>query len=304
MGRGYSEYDEDEDLDGEEEEGGEPDALADFDEEQRALVEGVLQKQKAQALAEQRAQLRESFQAQGFDLSEDGRPLIADPAKVTGYLSALQPAPSAPKPAPETAQGDDDPRPDMYVDPDGYTAWVERRAELRAQAIVEKKLAELQPRLDQQEAFRLSVSERQALDRVQALIPGSNFSQLGAPEYAEAFQREFLKLLRDAPPQFWGNDESLEMLAAATIPKVLPRKPQERGAGGRWASAQSRDAQLYRDSHQAHPDGTRAPRNPQPTEAEAQAMRRYNMTADEYVALSGPNASLKDYRAAQKKAKK
>jgi hypothetical protein len=284
-----------------EEEGGEAEALADLDDDTRVRVEAYIAQQRGAALAEQTAALRASFQERGFDLSADGRPLVADPAKVLEFSAQFR---QPPTPVAEATAGEViDERPDPISDPDAFGDWVERRIQKGVHAGVEAQMAGLTPRLEQQEAWRLSVAERQALERVQDLIPGSAFSQLGAPEHQEKFQQEFLRLLKGTPAEHWGSDDALEQLAAATIPRVFPRGRQQKDEKGRFVGERSRNAMLYEQSHQAHPDGSRAPRNPQPSDEERKVMNQYDMTPEEYVALSGANVNIEDFRRTQKAGK-
>ena len=304
MGRDYTRDEWDEDEQDTEEGGEQDDELANLDEDTRATVDAYVAKQKTAALAEQRAALRTTFQESGFDLNEDGKPLIADPAKVAAFAGSLGgPLRQAPSPAANAAPepSGDDPKPDMYTDQEAYEQWVERRAEKRLEAALEKRFAELTPRIEQQEQWRLSVAERQTLDRAQALLPGSAFPQLGAQEHQDAFQAAFLDLYRGVPADRRSGltDEDIEQLAAATIPKVLRRGQQGRDDAGRFTGERSRNAALYQQSHQPHPDGTRAPRTPPPTEMEQEQMRRHSLTLAEAQALSGEVVTYEDWKASQ-----
>ena len=309
--RGYEddEQDELEDEEGvaaDEEEGEEaPEALADLDDDTRARVEVYIEQQKQLAVAAQSAAWRMSFQERGFDLSPDGKPLVADPALVVEFASAFrQPTPVAKEQAAAT-ETIEDPRPDPFSDTEAFIEWTDRRAEKRAATLLEEKLAELRPRLDQQEQWRLSQSEREAWERVQSLLPGSAVSQLGAPEHRGPFQTAFLDAYRQVPPENRANlsDDDLEQLAAFTIPKVFPRGQQKRDEQGRYAGERSRNALLYDQSHQAHPDGTRAPRNPPLDENEARIAKQYGMTPAEYRAYSQPGMTIGDHQALKDRAK-
>ena len=305
MERGDYEYDEQDDeqdeegqsAEGEEEEA--PDALADLDDDTRARMEAYIASQRQEAVAHQTAALRASFQERGFDLSADGKPLVADPAKVLEFSAQFR-QPPAPVAKAEINAGEvSDERPDPISDPDAFGDWVERRIQKGVQAGVEAQMAGLTPRLEQQEAWRLSVAERQALERVQDLLPGSSISQLGTPEHRENFQKEFLLLYRGVSPEQRAqiDDDALETLAAATIPKVFPRGQQQKDEKGRWTSGRSRNALLYDQSHQAHPDGSRAPRNPPLHESEARVAKHYGMTPEEYRAMADPEMNIDGYAA-------
>ena len=279
------------------------DELADLGDEERARVEAYAAKREAAAVAARTTEWRTRFQERGFDLTPEGQPLIADAEKVAAFTGTLRPAPVKPSVA-EGGVVEEDPKPDMYADPEGYERWAERRADKRAEALFEKRFAELAPRLEASERFQMSVAERQAMERVQEIIPNSAFSQVGAPEYREAFTREFLAILRGTPKEVWAEDEVLEQMAAATIPKVLPRKAKQRDEAGRYASPRGVNARAYDDSWQGYPDAGRPPRRQEASDEEKRAMRQFNMTPDELVGLSGPAVSIADYRAAQKKQKK
>jgi hypothetical protein len=312
MGRGYTgeEWDDTQD---EETGGAEPepeDELAELDDDTRALVEARVAKATAAATAAQQAQFREAFQAHGFDLNADGRPLVADPQRVREFALGIQQPAAAPAAAPSAAPPvEDDPEPDMYSEPDQWKAWNRKQARKEAAEVFEERFAQFAPRLEQQERFQMTALEERDLRRVMDLlpdVPGNDVRQLAARENQAKFQAAFLQLYRDTPAQMRANisDDDLETLAAATIPKVLPRQRQPRDERQRFASPQSVNARLYGDSWQAHPDGSRAPtRRAEASPEERRVMQEFKMSEKEYVALAGQTVTLDDYRAAQAKEK-
>jgi hypothetical protein len=309
MGRGYTgEQWDDTDVDAEETETDEtPDELAelaDLDDEALDRVKGIIAKREAAAVAARDTALRSSFQERGFDIGLDGTPVISDVEKVASFAGSLRPAPAKPEPAPkaDTADVDDDTIPDPYTQPKEFKAWLTTQNK----AAVQAALTELSPRLERTEAFQMSLQDQRSLERVQQLLPNTPIAQLAAPEYRESFSAEFLQMVRTVPPD-QRTDDLLLQAAGATITKVVKKSPQPKDERGRWASPDAANSLLYRESHMAHPDGQRAPRNPPPTEGERQAAARYGMTVSEARMLSsepGQPVTLADYRAAQKLAEK
>jgi hypothetical protein len=305
MGRGYTEEWDDEQDEGLE--GAEPEAdeLAELDEDTRGLVTA----REAKAAASREAAIREQLRERGFDLNADGVPLIADPEKAAAFAGNLRPAPAPAAPVAPAQPTEDDPEPDMYSEPEEWKKWNRAQARKEAAAVFEERFAQFVPRLEQQEQFQMSVAEERALGRVLDLLPdspGTDVRQLGAREHRERFQAEFLRHYRSLPPQQRAalSDDDLETLAAATIPKVLPRQRQPRDERQRFASPQSVNARLYGDSWQAHPDGSRAPtRRAEASPEERRVMQEFKMSEKEYVALAGQTVTLDDYRAAQAKEK-
>jgi hypothetical protein len=310
MGRGYTgeEWDDTQD---EETGGAEPepeDELAELDDDTRALVEARVAKATAAATAAQQAQFREAFQAHGFDLNADGRPLVADPQRVREFALGVQPA-AAPAAAPAAPPVEDDPEPDMYSEPDQWKAWNRKQARKEAAEVFEERFAQFAPRLEQQEQFQMSVAEERDVARVMDLLPdtpGSDVRQMGAREHRAKFQQSFLRHYRGVPPAQRArlSDDDLETLAFAAARDVLPRGEKQRDDRGRYASPQSVNARLYGDSWQAHPDGSRAPaRRAEASPEERRVMEEFKMSEKEYVALAGQTVTLADYRAAQAREK-
>lgn len=280
------------DAEGGEEEGGEPDPAV------QAEISAAVQK----AVDERMGALRETFQAQGFDLAQDGTPLVRDPKKVADLVAGFQQQPAAQA----DTEGEEE-IPDSVTDPRAFNAWLERRDK----RLEERILQAVTPRLEATDQFRLTQSERDAIERVKALVPGHDYlAELTAtPENESRFVAAFRGVLRGSN---WAgeplSDDQLMTAASATIATVLPKKAQGRDDQGRFAGTRARNATLYASSHQEHPDGSHAPRTAPPTEEERELAGRYGMSVSRWRAMQEPGVTIDDFRRAraaeEKKGKK
>lgn len=285
----YDEYDEEENTDpeeGEDEGGGsEPDPA------EQARISAAVQR----ALEERLGAVRGALQEQGFDLSADGRPLIADPAKVAAFAGALQAPAARTTDAAQRADGDEDEEiPDSVTDPAGHRAWVKRQVDASVAAAV----GEVRQRQAVLDTWHLDTAKERAVERFKELAPGTNLANLGlSQENAAAVLQAFRSLLDTSDPQHW-TDDNLLMLGAAAVMKVMPKSTQPKDSRGRFASQRAVNATVFSDSWEPHPDAGRTPRESRPSREEAEAARAAGMSVGTWRTLQGPNVSLREYEAA------
>lgn len=217
-----------------------PPSLDDFEDE---AVRGQVERLLAAREAEQEARLAEI----GLGFGRDGRPMVADTGKVTGWLGPLSahgtagagdrtPPPIAPPPAAAAA-------PEPEEDLDFYsmtTAQFNALVEKRAEKIVEKIVKPLQESLSQQQQWAQQRAARDGLaqmkDDLARYAPHINPEIVDHPDFPEFFRTNAANF----PHHFLDDPQGRVAIAGMTSAFLDPNKqPRPRDDKGRFAGGQS-----------------------------------------------------------------
>lgn len=268
------------------------DPLADLDDETREIAEQYA----VRKLAEERTKARQAFQARGLDVSEDYQPVIADPAKVTGWLGVPAPrqeeAPPVVPVAPAAAadEADDGEIPEANYDPQGFAAWLKKRDERRDERLTrvfEQRFEQLAQRQTTMEAQ--GVTTAQVAQALQTYNPALAHV-VDHPDFETFYRDALLQVDRRA----WSDPRTLAGLAGMITPmldqsKQPQQQPRGRDAQGKYIeSAGDRAAAMRAGRVQLSPgpDVSGGQQQRQYSDEDRMGMQITGMSAEEWEAAS------------------
>jgi hypothetical protein len=206
-------------------------------------VRGQVERLLAAREAEQEARLAEI----GLGLGRDGRPMVADTSKVTGWLGPMaapqgggnrQPPPVEPPPA---TQGAPEPEPEQELDWYNMDARTFRQlVAAEAKRVAAEMVKPVQESLTQQQQWAQQRATRDGLAQVKddlaRYAPQISPEIVDHPDFAEAFlhQSSFFQPQQLEDPR--GRASIAGMVAAFLDPN---KQPKPRDAAGRFANSQA-----------------------------------------------------------------
>ena len=218
-----------------------------FEGETRAQVERLLAREREQS----RAALREA----GLDLNSEGRPLIADAAKVSAWaapvtaprVAAEQPAATAQQAATASAEAEPEFDP-LSATAEDFTRLARREAE--------KLLGPLRAENERLRSLYQHRAESEAMQQVRSAVE-RHIPEIAASLEHPDFETVYRQQLGQVSAEYLEDPATIASLAAMVRARLDPaRMPAPRDAQGRFASAQQQEALARNAANRAGIAGT------------------------------------------------